>query len=152
MTDFQSEINARVDAFVADITEMARQAAHEALSSALAQAGASSGGARRAAAVPRARGKGAKRTPEELASMADSFLEYISTQPGQRMEQISKALGYTTTELNLPVKKLLQANKIRVEGQKRATQYYPAESGSSSSSKRSKSRRRSTKGRRKKAA
>ena len=42
------------------------------------------------------------------------------------MEAIGKALGTPTKDLNLPVKKLLAAKKIRVEGQKRATEYFPA--------------------------
>jgi hypothetical protein len=50
------------------------------------------------------------------------------------MEHIAKELGLATPELTLPVRKLLADGKLRVEGQKRATQYYPAD-GSSGSAK-----------------
>jgi hypothetical protein len=41
------------------------------------------------------------------------------------MEAIGKALGTPTRELNLPIKKLLAGKKIRSQGHKRATEYYP---------------------------
>ncbi len=61
-----------------------------------------------------------------MAKLTDKLGEYIKANPGRRMEAIAKALGAPTKELNLPVKKLLAAKKIRSEGQKRATEYFPA--------------------------
>ena len=69
---------------------------------------------------------GAKRPPAELAKLVDRLGEYIKANPGRRMEVIAKALGEPTKDLNLPVKKLLTAKKIRSEGHKRATEYFPA--------------------------
>ena len=60
--------------------------------------------------------------------MADAFLAHVTVNPGQRMEHIAREFGLATPELTLPVKKLLADGKLRVEGQKRATQYYPADS------------------------
>jgi hypothetical protein len=148
MADFQHAINARIEEFVNDITELARQAAQETLQSALG----GGGGARRASggskpvAAPRARRKSGKRSPEEIAATADQLLTFIKDNPGQRMEAIAKALGTTTKDLTLPVKKLVSKNLIRVEGQKRATSYYPAGGGSKSS--RGTVRRRKRRGRR----
>lgn len=150
MTDLQSQVNSRVNAFVAEITELARKAAYEMLASALDQEQPAGGRGRRAAArsgSAQSRRKGAKRTPEELNAMADAFLAYIKETPGQRMENIAKALGYSTQELTLPVKKLLGSSQIKVEGQKRATSYYPASEGEESAPKskprsKSKTRRR----------
>ena len=76
--------------------------------------------------------KGGKRTAVEIAQMADAFLAHVAANPGQRMEHIAKELGLATPELTLPVKKLLADGKLRVDGQKRATQYYPADGGSGS--------------------
>jgi hypothetical protein len=134
MRDLQSQVNERVNAFVAEITELARHAAYELLASSLDQ---EETGGRGRALVTRggtlpSRRKGAKRTSDELAAMADAFLAYIGDHPGQRMEVIAKELGYDTQELTLPVKKLVASGQIQVEGQKRATSYFlaaPGESG-----------------------
>jgi hypothetical protein len=122
MDNLQNQVNARVEAFVAEITELARAAAYQALSAGLDTPIA---GGRGAAVAIRGR-RGGKRTAEEIAQMADAFLAHVTANPGQRMEHIA------TPELTLPVRKLLADGKLRVEGQKRATQYYPADGGSGS--------------------
>jgi hypothetical protein len=126
MENLQNQVNTRVEAFVAEITELARAAAYQALNSALDQTSITGG---RGIAVALGGRKGGKRTAEELAQMADAFLAYVTTNPGQRMEHIAKELGLATPELTLPVKKLLAEGKISVDGQKRATQYYPSGRG-----------------------
>jgi hypothetical protein len=78
---------------------------------------------KRAAAPKR---PGEKRPPAELAKLTEKLGEYIKGNPGRRMEVITKALGTPTRDLNLPIKKLLAAKKIRAEGHKRATEYFPA--------------------------
>jgi hypothetical protein len=129
MDNLQNQVNARVEAFVAELTELARAAAYQALSAGLDQ-GQLSGGRGLSVAI---RGRrGGKRTAEEIAQMADAFLAHVTANPGQRMEHIAKELGLETPELTLPVRKLLADGKLRVEGQKRATQYYPAYAGSGS--------------------
>ena len=156
MSDIQHEINNRIDAFVTDITDLAKKAAYETLSSAL-ETGLTgmAGDGRRlpkltttSGTAPRRR-KGGKRSPDEIAETADALFEYIRLNPGQRMEAIAKAMGSSTKDLTLPIKKLLSTNKVIVEGQKRATSYYPAPANGSSatSSKTSRAKRR---GRRKK--
>jgi nucleoid-associated protein YgaU len=77
-------------------------------------------------AAPAKRPLGAKRPPAELAKLTESLGDYIKSHPGLRIEPIGKALSTPTKELNLPIKKLLAAKKIRSEGHKRATEYYPA--------------------------
>jgi hypothetical protein len=128
MDNLQNQVNARVEAFVAEITELARAAAYQALSAGLDTPIASGRGA---AVAIRGR-RGGKRTADEIAQMADAFLAHVTANPGQRMEHIARELGLPTPELTLPVKKLLADGKLRVEGQKRATQYYPAGAGSGS--------------------
>lgn len=142
MTDLQSQVNDRVTAFVSEITELARQAAYDMLASALDQ---EDGGGRGRLFLTRggtlsSRRKGAKRTSDELGTMADAFMAYITEHPGQRMENIAKELGYSTQELTLPVKKLLSTGKIRVEGQKRATSYFAAPPESEDGAARSKTK------------
>jgi hypothetical protein len=129
MDNLQNQVHARVDAFVAEITEIARAAAYQALSGALEQT--PTAGVRGTTAAIRSRRSG-KRTAAEIAQMADAFLAYAMANPGRRMEHIAKELGLATPELTLPVKKLLADGKLRVQGQKRATEYYPADGGSGS--------------------
>ena len=69
---------------------------------------------------------GAKRPPAELAALVERLGAYIKNNPGLGMEAISKALGTGTSDLTLPVKKLLAAKRVRFEGVKRATKYFPA--------------------------
>jgi hypothetical protein len=130
MDNLQNQVNTRVEAFVAEITELARAAAYQALSGALEHN--PTAGARGMTVALRSR-KGGKRTAAEIAQMADAFLAHVTANPGQRMEQIAKAFGVATPELALPVRKLLADGKIRVQGQKRATEYFPA--GTSGSAK-----------------
>jgi hypothetical protein len=127
MDNLQNQVNARVEAFVAEITELARAAAYQALSAGLDTPIASGRGA---PAIIRGR-RGGKRTADEIAQIADAFLAYVTASPGQRMEHIAKELGVATPEFMLPVRKLLADGKLRMEGQKRATQYYPADSSGS---------------------
>jgi hypothetical protein len=129
MDNLQNQVNARVEAFVAEITELARAAAYQALSGALEQTPTTGG---RGAAVAIRGRRGGKRTATEIAQMADAFLAHVTANSGQRMEHIAKELGLATPELTLPVRKLLADGKLRVEGQKRATQYYRADGGSGS--------------------
>lgn len=129
MPDLQRQINERVAAFVADVTEIARQAAMETLTEALHDGAEAK---RRAPARENGKGansgrrpRGGKRTPEELEQTAEELYAHIQANPGERMEEIAKAMGTTTRDLALPVKKLLADRRIRTEGQKRATRYYP---------------------------
>ncbi len=69
----------------------------------------------------KARGKGAKRTPEELETLTNNVLAHIKKNPGQRAEQIAAALGTSTKELALPIIKLGKA--LKTQGQRRGTKY-----------------------------
>lgn len=141
MTDVNNQIRAAIENFVSELNDLVRQAAMEAVTGALGtSAPAAAQPARRgrppaaAKAVPeraatRARGsdgRAAKRTSEELAEMAEQFVDYVAGNPGQRIEAIGQALGIETKVLALPVKKLLAEGRLKTEGQKRATSYFPA--------------------------
>ena len=68
---------------------------------------------------------GAKRDPAALAKLTDDLGFYIEKHPGKRIEEIAEAMGESTKDLALPVKKLLGAKRISTRGQKRATRYFP---------------------------
>lgn len=80
--------------------------------------------AKKAAAAKRP--LGAKRAPAEIQKLTDKVASYISSNPGQGVEAMGKSLGTPTSELTLPIKKLLGSGSIRFEGQRRATRYFPA--------------------------
>jgi len=72
---------------------------------------------------------GIRRDPEALAATVKDVGAYIHAHPGQGVEQIKVALGRTSKELALPIKKLLAAKVVSTKGQKRATKYFPAGKG-----------------------
>jgi hypothetical protein len=114
-----------VESFVEQLRELIQQAAFESVQAAL------SGSARRGAkprrktalAAPSGR-KGARRTPEDLEAQVKKLHSFVSKNPGQRIEQIGRALGVATKELVLPVKKLIGEKRISTKGQRRATTYF----------------------------
>jgi hypothetical protein len=123
MSDFQTEMNRVVSDFVAQITELARAAARDMLDQALGKSlkRGGLGGAR-------GRGRGAKRSSDELDKMAEEFHAFVSRHPGLRIEQINKELGTTTKDLALPIRKLVADGAIKTKGAKRSTAYFAGES------------------------
>jgi hypothetical protein len=69
--------------------------------------------------------KGGKRSAEDLATLTAKLGGFIAKNPGQRIEQIAKAMGTTTKDLALPAKKLIASGAVKTRGQKRATVYVP---------------------------
>lgn len=131
-------IRTRVEQFASELAELIRESAMETVSLALAGARPSAGrggrkGAGTAAAVvvrgagrgrAASREKGAKRPPDEIERLTSRLLDYVKSNPGQRIEQIADGMGTSTKELNLPAKKLIAGKQLKTKGQKRATQYF----------------------------
>lgn len=78
------------------------------------------------ALAPKARAKGAKRTPQELDVLVGNVLSFIKKHPASRVEQIATGLETTTKELALPIGKLWDAGSLKVEGQRRGMKYTAA--------------------------
>ncbi|MEO8698634.1 MAG: hypothetical protein ABI867_01290 [Kofleriaceae bacterium] len=130
MSDFQTEMNRVVQGFVAQITELARRAAIDTLESALGKgSGPVKIGKIGASSLGRGRGKGAKRSSDELDTLSESFVDFVKANPGLRIEQINKQLGTTTKDLALPIRKLLSEGALKAKGQKRSTTYFAGEGG-----------------------
>jgi hypothetical protein len=132
MQDIDRQIEARVRGFIAELSSLVRQAALAAVESALTKHAE----ARRPAnlkalggAVPGRGGTkrkpGEKRTKKELARLTERLSSYVQANKGQGIEAIARGLGVETRELTLPVKKLLASNRIKSQGHKRATRYFP---------------------------
>ena len=155
MDNVESQLKSRVDSFVAELSEIVRKAAIEAVGNALKGGAAAAPGVAKAAgkkrgpapaaapaaAAPKAAAKapkaaaapsaskrkaGQKRSPDEITKTTEKLLAYITKNSGQRIEEIAKGVGNSTKELTLPVKKLLNEKKISAKGEKRATRYFVA--------------------------
>jgi hypothetical protein len=129
MSDLQIQMNRVVAAFVAQITELARRAAIDTLEAALSGSEARRTTTTTTAAPGRVRGRGAKRSPDELDKLAERFQTFVKENPGLRIEQINKQLGTTTKDLALPIRKLLAEGSIHAKGQKRSTTYFAGGGG-----------------------
>ena len=123
MANLHSDIQRLVDGFVAQVTELARRAAIDTLESALGRSG-TRGGSAGMARIGRSRGRGAKRTSNELEKLQDDFLSFVGKNPGMRIEQINKQLGTTTKDLALPIRKLIADGSLKAKGKKRSTTYF----------------------------
>ncbi len=146
MSDINARIESTIRSFTAELQQLIGAAVRAHVEAALGSFGASAKaapakGARAAAPAPAAkavapkvvksRKKGAKRTAAELARTEKDLLEYVTTKPGQRMEDISVALATATKDLSRPLQKLLDTGALRREGVKRASRYYPTSGGGS---------------------
>lgn len=154
MDNVETQLKSRVDSFVAELSDLVRKAAIEAVQGALKGGAAAAPGVAKAAgkkrgpapaaapvAAPKAAAKapkaaaapaaskrkaGQKRSPDEIVKTTEKLLAYITKNSGQRIEEIAKGVGNSTKELTLPVKKLLNEKKITAKGEKRATRYFVA--------------------------
>ena len=134
MSDVDNQIREQIEAFVNDLNQLVRQAALEAVAAALGGEGAPTVAARGRVtgfgrALARGRGKGAKRTAEELEGTRESVLDYVRRNPGQGVEQIAKALNVPSRDLVLPIRKLVAGGQLGTKGQKRATKYFSGGGG-----------------------
>ena len=123
MSDFQTEMNRVVAGFVAQITELARRAAMDMVHNALSKGGSASINGLRGR-----RGKGIKRTSDELDKLGENFHSFVAKHPGLRIEQINKQLGTSTKDLALPIRKMIADGSLKTKGEKRSTTYFAGES------------------------
>jgi len=138
MNRIEQQIQARIETFVEELSDLVKRAALDSVSQALAgtNAVAARRGGRRSktngAKVAKTDGRrrpgprGPKRSPEALAKLQAALLEEIQLNPGQRMEEIGKSLGVATKDLDLLIKKLIAGKRIKKRGKTRATTYFAA--------------------------
>lgn len=132
MIDYQNEVHRLVETFVAQLSELWRRAAADALGGLDSGVSAVRGRGRpRNSTVALAGGgsrrRGEKRSPDELDGLADKFHEFVMKNPGLRIEQINKELGTTTKDLSLPIKKLMAEGLLKGKGEKRSRTYTASE-------------------------
>jgi len=127
MIDVQTQINRLVASFVDQVTALARQAAMDQLAVGMGKFRKGAGTVLLAGVPGRGRGKGVKRTSTDLAKVGDKLLAFVAANPGLRIEQINKAIGTSTRDLQLPIRKLIADGELKTKGQKRSTQYFAGE-------------------------
>lgn len=153
-TDINSQISARVQSFVLELSALVRTAALDSVQAALGGSPApvkrgpgrpKSSGAKPAAAPkataagkPKRRAKGARRSSADVDATQAKFLAFVQSNDGKRLEEIGKALGMHTADLKLPAQKLLAAKAVRTTGAKRGTKYHVAGAAKSGTAKRAK--------------
>ena len=161
-----TEIRARIDAFVQELTSIVKGAALESVRAALGdgamparrgpgrppKAAGGATGARRGR-PPASSSRGGKRSSDEVDQMAERIATFVKSNPGLGLEAIASGIGTATKELKLPVIKLLASRTLRKTGQKRGTKYFAGGSGGSgggagSSARKSAPKRRGKKARR----
>ena len=133
----KQEIQDRIAAFAAELEQLVRGAAIEAVGNAFGtgaprpaasrpSAGAVAASATATKPATRSRKKaGTKRDPKEIDALTAKAGAWIKANPGKTVENVGKALGAKTSELALPITRLLDSKTIKKTGQKRATKYFP---------------------------
>ena len=78
--------------------------------------------ARRAKAIS---GTGKRRTPEEIAALSEQLYAAICKTPGETLTLLAGQLETTPGALQVPLKRLKQAGRVRSAGQRQLTRYFP---------------------------
>jgi len=127
-----AEIRSRIEAFVSDLSEAVKMAALGSVSMALGgEAGATRrrgpgrprGSGRRTASANGRRKRG-KRSSGDVEAASQKVLAHVKANPGQRLEEIGRALKRPTSVLKRPVANLMAAKQLKTKGQKRGTKYF----------------------------
>lgn len=146
MATANSEIQALIDSFATQLQMLTKR-------SALEQVLASLGGTAPAAKRGRGRPKGSKNKPTptvksatpaaapmkilavrkgkrrsaaDVEQMGATLTSFVKANPGQRGEQIAKALRTDVGTIRLPMQAMIAAKKITTRGQRRGMTYYVA--------------------------
>jgi hypothetical protein len=160
-----------VDQFVEDVSALVREAALEAVQSALGQvstgARAVGGGWRRspgrklapwrrvraasaakAAKAAKARaGKRIRRSGDDIGSLAQAVVTEVRRGPGRRLGEIAASLGESAKSIRRPVVTLMEDGSLRSEGERGGTRYFPGGAKRRSPSAKSKAARKKKRGR-----
>lgn len=143
-TSSDHAIRIRIDAFLAELSELVRSAALGSVHAVLG--GEPAPGRSRGPGRPRGSGrlrksagrarravtptsKRVRRSAEDLEKIAARVLAHVKANAGHRLEQIGRALKVETAVLKRPIQNLLAGRKLRTTGQKRGTMYFAGGSG-----------------------
>lgn len=126
----EQEIRRRTESFAAELRDLIRHSVLDSIHGTLGAATPTLSRGAAASAAPRSVGRGPRgRGPSGATSAAVS--DFISKNPGSRLEQIAKGLGVTTLKLKKAVAGMLASGELTKTGEKRGTQYHPGKATAS---------------------
>ncbi len=136
-SELDAAIRAQIDRFLGSISSMVRKAAVESVRAVLEDGAAPARRgpgrkrrakrARRARKVARgaARGSRGGRPPLPVdEKTTQALVTYVRAHPGERLEQIGRALKRPTEPLKRPIARLVATGAMRTKGQRRGTMYF----------------------------
>ena len=160
MANQDPQLRRLVDQFISELTVIVHQQALDTVREAL---GGSPAPKRRGPGRPakstaarkpaRKSSKRGRRSAEDVAALGNTVLTHIQANPGQRLEEIGRELETATKDLKRPIANLMEAGRLRTEGQKRGTKYFAGrgkakaakKTGRKATSKRKTAKRKTTK-------
>ena len=122
MLDPHREIQALVDTFVADLSDLAKRIAIEQIKTAFSTGGKFVAPVSAAAA----RTSRARRGQREIDALRARLLHAIAEQPGRRTEDLNAVLGTRTAQIAQLLRRLVAERLVRTEGARRGTRYFTA--------------------------
>src|SRR6185295_5465436 len=124
MLDPHREIQALVDNFVADLSELAKRIAVDQIKSAFGSGATRASRPRIFAPSAPSRGSRARRGQREIEALRGKVLAAIAERPGRRAEDINTTLGTTTSQIAQLLRRLVADQLVRTEGARRGTRYF----------------------------
>jgi hypothetical protein len=129
-----NEIQSRISSFLSELSQLVKRSALESVHDALGDGTAprrGPGRPRKASFSVRGRprriatrGMRGKRSSAQIEAIGSKVLSHVRSKPGQRLEEIGRALRTDTGVLKRPIANLLAAKKLSTKGQKRGTKYF----------------------------
>jgi hypothetical protein len=126
MENLQAQIENRIDVMVGEVLVLVRQAAHDAINNALSgttELGKSTTEPKRRKS--RVMTLQQRRTPEQLAELAEQLYQQVDKQPGQGMAVYAEALSIPAKDLGVVMRRLRKAGRVRTLGDRDRTRYFP---------------------------
>lgn len=66
-----------------------------------------------------------RRTPQEVADLAERLCAAVHAQPGETMRHMASQVGATPGELSIAADRLRSQGRVRTVGQRQHTRYFP---------------------------
>ena len=123
-TTSNHELGARIEQLVREHMAASRQAAQEAVQRAFGSAKVR-GPARERQVRASASASAKRRTPSEMAALAERLYLAMCAKPGETMTVLIADVGATASELSRPVAMLKRTGRVRTAGARNHMRYFP---------------------------